>query len=746
MDRQFAPLSAGQKTRVSPAGALLNRPAMPLLDEPAARLDPDTAHWVRGLLERYRPIPVVREGQDDDQYNVLLISDRLQRRVHAGMVVAACRKNCEMEPPGRTTQTREDGRLRVMHLSRHFRFGGTVAAAMLLGSLLSAPAHAVGARHSLPDPAVGWTKGQTPSGTADPAHILHLRVYLAGRDAAAKRTTALAVSDPSGPAYGRYLSPAEFMARFGPTEAQTRAVTSWLTGQGMTVTGTTSHYVAADGTVAQVDSAFATTIKEFGSSLSPVGGVSVPAELAGDIAAVTGLWGSEFAAKARIKAQTKARTGPRAASKSVAADYGCSQWWGQHYAPVPTAYGHTTAPTVMCGYTPQQLRAAYGVKPHAGRGTTVAIIAVGHLPSMEADANRFFADQHLPGFAPGQYTATAGAGCDNQSPMPVEEALDTETVHIIAPEAKVVFVGAACPGDNDDDSQTPLLDAETTVVDQHLADVSTDSYSFVESAFSEADRAAWDMILEQGTIEGIGFNFNSGDGGDDSTGEITFPASDPWATAVGSTSLRIGADNRILGETAWGDNLDEIDGAAYSEPLPGFFAGGSTGGRSSAFAQPAYQRAAVPEALATAGGTGPARRVIPDVSVNGGELWLIGFTGADQVFEDGGPGYDVIPEGATSGSSPLLAALEADAKEVAGHALGFVNPALYARAGTAAVHDVLPVDSADPPIEVGPQPGSPTPLYLNTLGKDSSLTATPGFDNATGLGSATRSFVDSFRR
>jgi ABC-2 type transport system ATP-binding protein len=53
LDRQTGQLSAGQKTRVSLAKSLINRPEVLLLDEPTASLDPDTADWVRTRLERY---------------------------------------------------------------------------------------------------------------------------------------------------------------------------------------------------------------------------------------------------------------------------------------------------------------------------------------------------------------------------------------------------------------------------------------------------------------------------------------------------------------------------------------------------------------------------------------------------------------------------------------------------------------------------------------------------------------------
>jgi ABC-2 type transport system ATP-binding protein len=54
LDRPSGKLSAGQKTRVALAKALINDPDLLVLDEPTASLDPDTADWIRGHLERYR--------------------------------------------------------------------------------------------------------------------------------------------------------------------------------------------------------------------------------------------------------------------------------------------------------------------------------------------------------------------------------------------------------------------------------------------------------------------------------------------------------------------------------------------------------------------------------------------------------------------------------------------------------------------------------------------------------------------
>ena len=54
LERRLRRLSSGQKTRVSLAKSMINRPEFLLLDEPTASLDPETTGWIRDLLDQYR--------------------------------------------------------------------------------------------------------------------------------------------------------------------------------------------------------------------------------------------------------------------------------------------------------------------------------------------------------------------------------------------------------------------------------------------------------------------------------------------------------------------------------------------------------------------------------------------------------------------------------------------------------------------------------------------------------------------
>jgi hypothetical protein len=189
----------------------------------------------------------------------------------------------------------------------------------------------------------------------------------------------------------------------------------------------------------------------------------------------------------------------------------------------------------------------------------------------------------------------------------------------------------------------------------------------------------------------------------------------------------------------------------HSSALPGDFAGGAGGGASTLFAQPVYQRGIVPRALSHSGGASVAVRVLPDIAADADPStgMLIGFT--TPLTPGGVPHYLEGVGGGTSLATPLIAGIQADAQQAQnGVPIGFANPAIYARYGTSAYHDVTdhPLGGrfviAAVDAERNPVTGTITNL-VDTFAQDSSLHATPGYDDVTGVGTPTSGYLDSYR-
>src|SRR5260370_25849113 len=98
----------------------------------------------------------------------------------------------------------------------------------------------------------------------------------------------------------------------------------------------------------------------------------------------------------------------------------------------------------------------------------------------------------------------------------------------------------------------------------------------------------------QGVSEGIGICFSPGDNSDEPLVEgyrtTDWPASSPFVTAVGGTTLAVGALNDYLFETGWGTTTSSWTGSAWSPKPPGPWLYGAGGGVSRTFAEPAYQQ------------------------------------------------------------------------------------------------------------------------------------------------------------
>src|SRR5262249_32071907 len=127
---------------------------------------------------------------------------------------------------------------------------------------------------------------------------------------------------------------------------------------------------------------------------------------------------------------------------------------------------------------------------------------------------------------------------------------------------------------------------------------------------------------------------------------------------------------------------------AWTPTPPGSYLYGAGGGTSRLFLQPAYQAGVVPDSMSRTYGGAPMR-VVPDIARLGDPNtgMLIGQT---PTFPDGNARHSEDRAGGTSLSSPLTAGLMALVQQRAGHPLGFMNPTIYAHAGSAAYHDVVP--------------------------------------------------------
>ena len=577
-----------------------------------------------------------------------------------------------------------------------------------------------------------------PGAAMQPASRVNVSV-LVGRNQAGLAAAARAISDPASPRYQHYLSTAQVAAEFGATSAQQAAVSGWLSKSGLTVTHRDGFAVDASGTVAQAQSALHARLGLY----RPSGGtdqvvaskpMSVPAAIADSVSTIR-------VSQATVPMTPHERLAPVPAHPQPLAKVRgkCSAYYGQaHATHLPAAYGRTLT-WAPCGYLPQQLRNAYGATRSGltGAGASVAVLSEDNDKTALSDANRWARDRHFPPFKPGQFSTSIAQGAQPGT-GDVESALDVESVHGMAPAARVTYVvgNGKITGDR-------LLDALDTVVTYHIADVVTSSWYIGWLPVPKSVITAYEGVLQRAAVEGITVNFASGDA--QSPTKIQYPGADPWITAVGGTSLAIGAHGNYLWETGWVTDLSALNksATAWKPAPPGTFFAGTTGGISS-FAEPYYQRGVVSGNVIN----GKAKRAVPDVSDLGD------FTAGYQIGFSYLHRHKLIyvnaVNGGTSLSSPMFTGFEADLIQGRHHIpLGFANPALYNMANTSAFHDVTSNPQGQGYTEAavfGPAYGLPP--NLTTMGLCATTpahqTCGAGYDTTTGIGSPGPSFFSSF--
>ncbi|HKE64559.1 MAG TPA: S53 family peptidase [Micromonosporaceae bacterium] len=634
--------------------------------------------------------------------------------------------------------------------------GVGVVAVAVTGSLSFAATPRVAIAGTKP----AWVTSAKHVGQPAASKRVSVNVILPLRDVARAQSVGAAVSDPTNPSYGHYLTPAQFNAQFAPTSTQVGMVKRYLAGQGLTVTSTAlgNRWVTASGTVAQVGKAFGTSVGSYSyrgqTSLAPSSTMTVPASIAPLIAGVTGLDTISLIHKRKsVKASpSSVASVPKAPAHQPAATppppQPCSTFWGQHTQKVPSTFGKTSLPTTPCGYGPQAIRKAYGISGaiaagDTGRGITVAITDAYALPTMLSDVNQWSTEHGVPTMKPGQYTEVGTADpstfdlqdeCGGEVGWNEEEALDVEAVHGMAPGATIHYVGG-------NDCADGLDNAVNFIVQTHSADIVSNSWgSLGEPSANDPELLLEHSFFVQAQAEGIGFYFSAGDDGDDTVDglaspAVDYPSSDPLVTAVGGTSLAVTQAGATLFQTSWGDTVDPVDfsttPATLSEPLPGEFVFGTGGGTStlklvnSTTSQPTYQKGKVPSRFALKGGK--LWRVTPDVALDADPE-----TGYEVALTEPDPNNNNVPTftefviGGTSLSTPLFAGFQALASQGRHVQIGFANPLLYSLPAGTFTDIVNPTT----PIAFASESGS----FVAVLGQDSSLVAIKGFDNTTGLG------------
>lgn len=511
------------------------------------------------------------------------------------------------------------------------------------------------------------------------------------------------IASPQSTLYHHYLTPSTFATLYGPLPQSEVAVSSFLRSQGFKITATYPNHLLIDatGTVAQAESAFAVQINNY---LSPDGrqfyanasDPSLPSDIAPLVASVTGL--DNAVQYGRLPLTASPATPKLQASSTGQAPITCPQP-GQ--------------PIVPTSYTPPQIATAYDFNKFYnagmyGEGQTVGLL-------------------ELDGFSPNDialYTSCFGGNKTVIKTIPIdnynqaagvnasEVELDMEMVLGLAPHLATLKVYEAS-----DTSLAAYNDAWAHIVSDVVPVVST-SWVFCEQGLSSAEIAQENIFFQVAAAQGQTILAASGDLGatacynqktDDTTPTVDDPASQPYVTGVGGTTLRVNFDNTYQSESVWNDRTLKN--------------GASGGGISQVWHMPSWQQA---PGVANAYSTG--FREVPDVSVNADPQ-----TGYDVYCSVGGcanKGWMIM--GGTSAAAPVWAAGIALANEASlkanGFLLGFLNPSLYAIAhgtpGTSyasAFHDVVSVQGAA--------------NNNDYIGNTGAYPATSGYDMATGLGS-----------
>ena len=542
-----------------------------------------------------------------------------------------------------------------------------------------------------------------PASAGAAARAEHVTVALRPHDPAALAAYAQAVSTPGSPDYRDYLTPRQFARRFGAGRPQVDRVRAALRARGL-----------APGRPSAGGLSLSLTATPAQLRAAHVAGAGLPRSARTAVQSVIGLDASNATHPLAVRAAHRPPTRLRPRSTRARAHAAGPQACPEAAAAAP-AQGAYTADEIASAYGFEGLYAA----GDEGADTTVALYEL--EPDDPADIAAFqrcYATHASVSYVHVDGGAGVGAGSD-------EAAFDIENLIAFAPAAHLlVYQG---PNSNSGLPGSGPYDVYSAIVNQDRAQVVSVSWGQCEDQLGAPAAKAENELFQQAAVQGQTIVAAGGDDGaeDCDTGgarsssglAVDDPASQPWVTGVGGTTLQTLGPPPV--ERVW-------NSGAAGDTSPSVGAGG--GGVSSFWAMPSYQlHAAASRHVLRSAARGSVCdqhsrycREVPDVAADADPAtgYEIYWNGADT--QPAPAGWQAL--GGTSGASPVWAALFtlADSSPAcAGSTVGYAGPALYRAAAehyAADFHDVTAGDND----------------YSGTHGGD--WRAGTGYDLSSGLG------------
>ena len=383
-------------------------------------------------------------------------------------------------------------------------------------------------------------------------------------------------------------------------------------------------------------------------------------------------------------------------------------------------------------YEPIQVQRAYNLKPLfskgiTGKGATIVIVDSYGSPTVRHDLAVFDKKFGLPNPPSLKIIQPAGKVApyrptSNRVGWAGETELDVEYSHVMAPGANILLVETPT-SENEGTSGFPqIVTAEKYVINHHLGDVISQSFSATEQTFpSRKSLLALRGAYTDAAAKGVTVLAASGDSGaaDVKFNEVTYylhpvtswPDSDPLVTGIGGTRLHLtDKGSAVSPASVWNDTYNvPTNQYIIGDKGPNPLAGG--GGKSVIFKRPSYQNG-------VAGVVG-GRRGVPDISMSSA---CNGAVDMYQSFKGQAAGW--YPTCGTSEATPLFAGVVALADQLAGRPLGLINPALYK------------LSAGHAPGIVDVTKGSNTVSFKQGGKKHTvkGFKAVPGYDLASGVG------------